>query len=122
MATKAAHKRLMKEYAAIQESPPPFILAKPLDKNILEWHYVITGPAESPFEGGEYHGKLIFPSDYPFKVGYYFRFYGRILRAQPPTIQMLTPNGRFKTHTRLCLSMSDFHPESCKYQYSSVAK
>ena len=25
---------------------------------------------------------------------------------------MLTPNGRFNTNTRLCLSMSDFHPES----------
>ena len=25
---------------------------------------------------------------------------------------MLTPNGRFKVATRLCLSMSDFHPET----------
>lgn len=25
---------------------------------------------------------------------------------------MLTPNGRFKTNTRLCLSMSDFHPDT----------
>lgn len=25
---------------------------------------------------------------------------------------MLTPSGRFQTDTRLCLSMSDFHPES----------
>lgn len=25
---------------------------------------------------------------------------------------MLTPNGRFNTNTRLCLSMSDFHPET----------
>jgi ubiquitin-conjugating enzyme E2 J2 len=95
MATKAAHKRLMKEYAAIQTSPPPFIVAKPIEKNILEWyarelsarlmhacrHYVITGPPDSPYTGslstgcsayewlgGEYHGKLVFPSEYPFKV------------------------------------------------------
>mmetsp|Transcript_2260 Transcript_2260/g.6859 ORF Transcript_2260/g.6859 Transcript_2260/m.6859 type:complete len:105 (+) Transcript_2260:356-670(+) len=42
-------------------------------------------------------GKLKFPSEYPFK---------------PPAISMLTPNGRFETDRRLCLSMSDFHPES----------
>jgi hypothetical protein len=40
-------------------------------------------------------GKLVFPSDYPFK---------------PPSIRMITPNGRFQVDTRLCLSMSDFHP------------
>ena len=43
-----------------------------------------------------YHGKVVFPNDYPFK---------------PPSIFMLTPNGRFETGRRLCLSMSDFHPE-----------
>ena len=25
---------------------------------------------------------------------------------------MNTPNGRFKTHTRLCLSISDYHPDT----------
>jgi ubiquitin-conjugating enzyme E2 J2 len=25
---------------------------------------------------------------------------------------MITPNGRFKTNTRLCLSISDFHPDT----------
>lgn len=29
-----------------------------------------------------------------------------------PDLPVLTPNGRFATGTRLCLSMSDFHPES----------
>ncbi|KAJ3092382.1 Ubiquitin-conjugating enzyme E2 6 [Quaeritorhiza haematococci] len=96
MATKGAHKRLTKEYMLIQKNPPPFIIAKPLESNILEWHYVIRGPPESPYEGGEYHGKLKFPSDYPY---------------QPPAIQMLTPNGRFKTDFRLCLTMSDYHPD-----------
>jgi ubiquitin-conjugating enzyme E2 J2 len=38
-----------------------------------------------------------FPPEYPMK---------------PPAIYMITPNGRFKTNTRLCLSMSDFHPET----------
>ncbi|KAK6872398.1 Ubiquitin-conjugating enzyme E2 6 [Candida tropicalis] len=38
-----------------------------------------------------------FPTDYPFK---------------PPAISIITPNGRFSTNTRLCLSMSDYHPDT----------
>jgi ubiquitin-conjugating enzyme E2 J2 len=68
MATKQSLKRLTKEYLMIQQNPIPFIVTKPLESNILEWHYVITGPPDSPYEGGEYHGKIIFPSEYPFKV------------------------------------------------------
>ncbi|KAF6039345.1 UBE2J2 [Bugula neritina] len=65
--------------------------------NILEWHYVVAGPENSPYQGGYYHGKLVFPQQYPFK---------------PPSILMMTPNGRFKCNTRLCLSISDFHPDT----------
>jgi len=97
MATKGAFKRLTKEYLNIMKNPPPFIIAKPLESNILEWHYVITGPPDSPYHTGEYHGVLNFPSDYPYK---------------PPSIKMMTPNGRFKTNFRLCLSMSDYHPKT----------
>ncbi|KAJ3276536.1 Ubiquitin-conjugating enzyme E2 6 [Terramyces sp. JEL0728] len=97
MASKQAHKRLTKEYMLITKNPPPYIIAKPLESDVLEWHYVITGPKDSPYDGGEFHGKVIFPSDYPFK---------------PPAIKMLTPNGRFRTDFRLCLSMSDYHPGS----------
>lgn len=39
----------------------------------------------------------MFPKEYPFK---------------PPRIIMITPNGRFQTNTRLCLSISDFHPDT----------
>ncbi|KAL1914293.1 uncharacterized protein VTP21DRAFT_9031 [Calcarisporiella thermophila] len=103
MATKAAYKRLTKEYLHIQRSPPDFIIAKPLESNILEWHYVLTGPPDSPYTGGEYHGKLTFPPEYPFK---------------PPAIRMITPNGRFQVNTRLCLTMSDFHPSSWNPSWS----
>jgi ubiquitin-conjugating enzyme E2 J2 len=89
--------RLQKELMQLVKEPVPHIVAFPNPANILEWHYAITGPEDSPFKGGVYHGKLKFPPEYPMK---------------PPAIMMLTPNGRFKTNTRLCLSMSDFHPES----------
>lgn len=97
MATPAATKRLTKEYAAITKSPPPYIIAHPSEKNILEWHYILTGPADTPYDGGQYWGTLMFPPDYPFA---------------PPAIRMHTPSGRFQPSTRLCLSISDFHPKS----------
>lgn len=31
---------------------------------------------------------------------------------KPPSIMMLTPSGRFVPGARICLSISDFHPES----------
>lgn len=58
---------------------------------------MITGPPETPYEGGQYHGTLTFPSDYPFK---------------PPAIRMFTPSGRFRPGMRLCLSISDYHPKT----------
>ncbi|KAF7371158.1 UBC-like protein [Mycena sanguinolenta] len=97
MASKVAHKRLTKEYAAMQKEPPPFCWAVPDEKDILTWHFLIRGPSDSPYAGGEYHGVLQFPSEYPFK---------------PPGIKMLTPSGRFEPNAKICLSMSDFHPGS----------
>ncbi|ODQ65151.1 UBC-like protein [Nadsonia fulvescens var. elongata DSM 6958] len=97
MATKAAHKRLTKEYILMQENPQPYINARPNESNILEWHYLITGPPDTPYKDGQYHGTLTFPPEYPFK---------------PPSIRMSTPSGRFMTNTRLCLSISDYHPKS----------
>ncbi|EEB09798.2 ubiquitin conjugating enzyme Ubc6 [Schizosaccharomyces japonicus yFS275] len=95
MASKAAYRRLMKEYMMIQKNPVEFVEARPAPDNILEWHYIITGPPDTPYEGGQYHGTLTFPSEYPYK---------------PPAIRMVTPSGRFRTNTKLCLSFSDFHP------------
>jgi ubiquitin-conjugating enzyme E2 J2 len=77
--------------------PVEGILARPLDDDILTWHYLIRGPPETPYAGGVYHGRIIFPPQYPFA---------------PPSIYMDTPSGRFQTNTRICLSMSDFHPET----------
>jgi len=75
----------------------------PLENNILELHYVIEGSGGTPYENGIYHGKLIFPNEYPLK---------------PPSVIMLTPSGRFQPNRRLCLSMSDFHPETWNPMWS----
>ncbi|EMC92769.1 hypothetical protein BAUCODRAFT_37681 [Baudoinia panamericana UAMH 10762] len=97
MATKAAHKRLAKEYATLAANPVEYITAHPSESNILEWHYILTGPPNTPYHNGQYWGTLTFPSDYPFA---------------PPAIRMHTPSGRFRCSERLCLSISDFHPKS----------
>jgi len=81
----------------MQREPPPFVWAAPDEKNILNWNYLIRGPPDSPYAGGEYHGVLMFPPEYPFK---------------PPGIKMYTPSGRFQPDRKICFSMSDFHPGS----------
>ena len=69
----------------------------PNPNNYFEWHYCVYGLKDCPYEGGVYHGKLIFPVQYPLK---------------PPGIEMITPSGRFETNKRICLSISDYHPET----------
>ncbi|WVQ63639.1 uncharacterized protein L199_001792 [Kwoniella botswanensis] len=81
----------------MQKSPPPFIWACPEEKNILDWHFIIRGPPDTPYEGGEYHGLIWFPSDYPFK---------------PPDVKMFTPSGRFETGHKICMSMTSYHPST----------
>ncbi|XP_043461247.1 ubiquitin-conjugating enzyme E2 J2-like [Leptopilina heterotoma] len=93
----SATARLKQDYMRLKNDPVPYVLAEPVPSNILEWHYVVKGPENTPYEGGFYHGKLIFPGEFPF---------------QPPSIYMTTPNGRFKVNTKLCLSISDFHPDT----------
>lgn len=92
-----ATRRLRQDYMRIMKDPVPYVKAHPLHSNILEWHFAVLGPEDTPYKGGVYHGKLVFPSEFPFK---------------PPSIYMITPNGRFKCNTRLCLSISDFHPDT----------
>ncbi|KAL1411133.1 Ubiquitin-conjugating enzyme E2 6 [Vanrija albida] len=103
MASKVAQKRLQKEYLAMQKSPPPFIWAVPEEKNILDWHFIIRGPPDTPYAGGEYHGLIWFPSDYPFK---------------PPDVKMFTPSGRFEPGVKICMSMTSYHPSTWNAAWS----
>lgn len=103
MAERACVKRLQKEYRALSKEPVSHVVARPAPNDILEWHYVLEGSEGTPFAGGYYYGKIKFPPEYPFK---------------PPGISMITPNGRFMTQKKICLSMSDFHPESWNPMWS----
>uniref|UniRef100_I1MK79 UBC core domain-containing protein n=1 Tax=Glycine max TaxID=3847 RepID=I1MK79_SOYBN len=103
MAEKSCIKRLQKEYRALCKEPVSHVVARPSPSDILEWHYVLEGSEGTPFAGGYYYGKIKFPPEYPYK---------------PPGISMTTPNGRFMTQKKICLSMSDFHPESWNPMWS----
>lgn len=44
-------------------------------------HFVLAGLPDTPYDGGIYYGHLSVPTVYPFA---------------PPSICIVTPNGRFK--------------------------
>jgi len=69
----------------------------PLATNLRHWHFSFRGVKNSLYEGGIYHGRILLPKNYP---------------SSPPRVQLMTPSGRFKPFTDICLSASSYHPES----------
>ena len=92
-----AVKRLQRELKLMQKEPVPMCVVAPAPKNMLEWHYVLFPPSGTPYHRGEYHGRIVFPPEYPYK---------------PPAIYMDTPSGRFTPGKSICMSMSEYHPET----------
>ena len=62
----------------------------------LTWYFVVFGLADE-YEGGYYFGKVVCPTDYP---------------ARPPYITIMMNNGAFEPNEKICLSITDYHPES----------
>eukprot|EP00056_Hartaetosiga_gracilis_P018284 m.10394 g.10394 ORF g.10394 m.10394 type:complete len:281 (+) comp6587_c0_seq1:44-886(+) len=89
-------KRIMREAKELANATYDYH-ARPMDDNVFEWHFTIRGPRDSVYDGGIYHGIIRLPSEYPLK---------------PPSIIINTKNGRFEVGKRICLSMSDYHPET----------
>ncbi len=94
--TNPTLRRIRADIRELTLSPSPMYSARPLESDMFLWHFTIRGPPGTDFEGGTYHGKIILPPDYPFK---------------PPNIVFLTPTGRFQVNTKICLSISAYHPE-----------
>ncbi|NWJ07295.1 UB2J1 enzyme, partial [Crypturellus undulatus] len=97
-----AVKRLMKEAAELKD-PTDHYHAQPLEDNLFEWHFTVRGPPDSDFDGGTYHGRIVLPPEYPMK---------------PPSIILLTANGRFEVGKKICLSISGHHPETWQPSWS----
>ena len=75
--------RLHKEFQRIQKEANENYRVAHDPENIFEWHYLVFNLKNCPFQGGYYHGKIIFPKEYPLR---------------PPSISMVTPNGRFEAN------------------------
>ncbi len=95
------HRTVVKEYYKLKEKHggkiPNNFITLPDPDNIYTWYFVIYGLTDEQYEGGFYLGKLVFPKEYPWK---------------PPAILMLTETGRFTLNYKICLTISDYHPET----------
>ena len=85
----AVHRRMLKEYHAIQKNSatrPHLELLEPVQEDdLLHWQAILLGTADSGYEGGRFKLDIVIPTSYPI---------------QPPTIRFLTtichPNVHFK--------------------------
>jgi len=85
-------RRILKETQRLQAEPVAGIKCEPFPENPRHFKVVLSGPDETPYEGGIFHLELFLPADYPMG---------------PPKVRMLTklyhPN--FDMLGRICLDI-----------------
>lgn len=64
----ALPRRIIKEAQRLLQEPVPGISAIPDEQNARYFHVIVTGPADSPFEGGLFKLELFLPEDYPMSA------------------------------------------------------
>lgn len=64
----ALPRRIIKETQRLMQEPVPGISAVPDDTNARYFHVIVTGPEDSPFEGGLFKLELFLPEDYPMSA------------------------------------------------------
>lgn len=90
-------KRITNELRIINKEPLEYIDICPDEDNFKIWYFLIHGPPDTPYKDGWYIGKLVLTEGYP---------------STPVDFYMLTPNGRFQTDQKICLTISTYHSDS----------
>ena len=62
-----SRRRLLKDFKRLQDDAPEGISACPNEDNIMQWHAVIFGPDDTPWEGGTFKLSMEFSEEYPNK-------------------------------------------------------
>jgi len=101
--SKICAKRLNGDLRLLAKEPLDNIETYPDEDNILIWYFLIKGPEDSPYNNGLYIGKILHNPEYPLK---------------PPDFMMLTPTGRFKTNSKICMTNTGYHTESWSPMWS----
>ncbi|WVR00027.1 hypothetical protein IAU59_007169 [Kwoniella sp. CBS 9459] len=95
-----AVKRIMQEAAELSSADieEDGFVAAPLEDDIFEWHCTMRGVANSEYDGGLYHLRILLPPSYPMSA---------------PDIMLMTPNGRFELGKKICIDgLTSFHAGS----------
>ncbi|CCX06171.1 ubiquitin-conjugating enzyme/RWD-like protein [Pyronema domesticum] len=101
----SALKRITREFAEISANPLEGVVIFPIDADMFKWNIELTGPKDSPYEGGRFRLNLTLPETYPFK---------------PPVLSFATkiyhPNVSNDDKGSMCLGIlrSDAWKPSCK--------
>ncbi len=91
---KITIKRINGDFKLFEKSNPQYFDILPNKDNILEIYFLMYGRESTPYEGGQYLGKIVHNPDYPRKA---------------PDYYVLTPNGRFEINKKICLTNSSYH-------------
>ena len=95
--SQAALRRIRADLAQIFRDPPPGIFVAVNDANVAWVDALVTGPTDTPYEGGFFWFRMQFPADYP---------------NRPPRVTLMTTGGgqvRFNPNLyrdgKVCLSL-----------------
>jgi ubiquitin-conjugating enzyme E2 J2 len=91
--SRLTQKRLVNEIKRVEPSDMYQIYYSESEE--LTYYFLIRLDAQ-PYENGYYIGKIIVPSDYPKNPGDFY---------------LLTPNGRFMTNNKICMSNTSYHKD-----------
>jgi ubiquitin-conjugating enzyme E2 J2 len=91
---KITIKRINGDFKLFESSKPQFFDILPNKENILEIYFLMYGRPDTPYQGGQYIGKIVHNPEYPRKA---------------PDYYVLTPNGRFEINKKICLTNSSYH-------------